>query len=252
MNAYRSDPNTRVACMMYVPRTRHPTIHKRRAKKHWSEKEIIGRERKRGREKKENDIAREEERKIEADPTRTERAAGVDERARGNGRDEKERRYARKERRNDIEREQKREAARVKAGGRERRRASACPAEGARRPHMCSETNVRSECRLLPIIRCRGVPLCARGWSADSVPRFYAARQPGPVRVNNRAARLELNPRKPSENPGLRPESRERTSPSSAARPTKRIVCIRGAERVAAGHSPPINEGEARAAPPVF
>ncbi|KYM77176.1 hypothetical protein ALC53_12471 [Atta colombica] len=125
-----------------------------------------------------------------------------------------------------------------KAGGRERRRASACTAEGARRPHMCSETNVRSECRLLPIIRCRGVPLCARGWSADSVPRFYAARQPG---------------LKPSENPGLRPESRERTSPSSAARPTKRIVCIRGAaERVAAGHSPPINEGEARAAPPVF
>lgn len=48
---------------------------------------------------------------------------------------------------------------------------------------MCSETNVRSECRLLPIIRCRGVPLCARGWSADSVPRFYAARQPGPVRA---------------------------------------------------------------------
>lgn len=97
--------------------------------------------------------------------------------------DEKERRYARKERRNAIERERKREAARVKAGGRERRVASACPAEGARRPHMCSETNVRSECRLLPIIRCRGVPLCARGWSADSVPRFYAARQPGPVRA---------------------------------------------------------------------
>ncbi|KYM99775.1 hypothetical protein ALC62_09393, partial [Cyphomyrmex costatus] len=58
---------------------------------------------------------------------------------------------------------------------------------------------------------------------------------------------------KPSENSGLRPESRERTSSSSAARPTKRIVCIRGAaERVVAGHSPPINEGEARAAPPVF
>lgn len=98
--------------------------------------------------------------------------------------DEKERRYARKERRNDIERERKREAAREGESGRtrERRRASAWPAEGARRPHMCSETNVRSECRLLPIIRCRGVPLCARGWSADSVPRFYAARQPGPVR----------------------------------------------------------------------
>lgn len=68
----------------------------------------------------------------------------------------------------------------VKAGGREgereRKRAAARSAEGARRPHMCSETNVRSECRLLPIIRCRGVPLCARGWSADSVPRFYAAR----------------------------------------------------------------------------
>lgn len=56
-----------------------------------------------------------------------------------------------------------------------------------------------------------------------------------------------------SEIPGLRPESRERTSPSSAARPTKRVVCIRGAaERVVAGHSPPINEGEARAASPVF
>ncbi|EFN67543.1 hypothetical protein EAG_16224 [Camponotus floridanus] len=54
-----------------------------------------------------------------------------------------------------------------------------------------------------------------------------------------------------SEIPGLRPESRERTSPSSAARPTKRVVCIRGAaERVVAGHSPPINEGEARAASP--
>lgn len=99
----------------------------------------------------------------------------------------------------------------MKAGGRERRRASARPAEEARRPHMCSETNVRSECRLLPIIRCRGVPLCARGWSADSVPRFYAARQPGPVRargyprkprskcVASRGRRcgmcLELNPR---------------------------------------------------------
>lgn len=53
--------------------------------------------------------------------------------------------------------------------------------------------------------------------------------------------------------PGLRPESRERTSLSSGARPTKRVVCIRGAaERVVAGHSPPINEGEARAASPVF
>ncbi|KYN36862.1 hypothetical protein ALC56_08653 [Trachymyrmex septentrionalis] len=160
------------------------------------------------------------------------------------------------------------ERARGKAGGRERRRASAYPAERARRPHMCSETNVRSECRLLPIIRCRGVPLCARGWSADSVPRFYAARQPGlpltEVFPHNDAARRQFSQfcgdcttgvtlQKPSENPGLRPESRERTSPSSAARPTKRIVCIRGAaERVAAGHSPPINEGEARAAPPVF
>lgn len=127
---------------------------------------------------------------------------------------EKETRYARKERRNDIERERGRVAARVKAGGRERRRASARPAEGTRRPHMCSETNVRSECRLLPIIRCRGVPLCARGWSADSVPRFYAARQPGPsaraairenraLNVSRSHGRpcgmcLELNPR-PSE-----------------------------------------------------
>lgn len=35
--------------------------------------------------------------------------------------------------------------------------------------------------------------------------------------------------------------------------PTKRVVCIRGAaERMAAGHNPPINEGEARAAPTVF
>lgn len=127
---------------------------------------------------------------------------------------EKERRCARKERRNEISRESEREDVRVKAGGRERKRASACPAEGARRPHMCSETNVRSECRLLPIIRCRGVPLCARGWSADSVPRFYAARQPGLVRargyprkprakciairvVDDRAARLELSPRAP-------------------------------------------------------
>lgn len=110
--------------------------------------------------------------------------ADVGERARGKRGDEKERRYAKKERRNDIERERKREAAREGENGRtrERRRALAWPAEGARRPHMCSETNVRSECRLLPIIRCRGVPLCARGWSADSVPRFYAARQPGPVR----------------------------------------------------------------------
>jgi len=83
-------------------------------------------------------------------------------------------------------REGVRERARVRAGGRERERKSAAawPAEGARRPHMCSETNVRSECRLLPIIRCRGVPLCARSWSADSVPRFYAARQPGPVRAS--------------------------------------------------------------------
>lgn len=95
----------------------------------------------------------------------TRHRADADERARRNGGGgvEKERRYARKERRNDIEREREREAARVKTGGRARRRASACPAEGARRPHMCSETNVRSECRLLPIIRCRGVPLCARG-----------------------------------------------------------------------------------------
>lgn len=83
-------------------------------------------------------------------------------------------------------RERERERAREDESGRTRkrererergrRRAAACSAEGARRPHMCSETNVRSECRLLPIIRCRGVPLCARGWSADSVPRFYAAR----------------------------------------------------------------------------
>lgn len=81
----------------------------------------------------------------------------------------------------DIGNARKREReTRMKAGGREgereRKRAAARSAEGARRPHMCSETNVRSECRLLPIIRCRGVPLCARGWSADSVPRFYAAR----------------------------------------------------------------------------
>lgn len=89
-------------------------------------------------------------------------------------------RYRKCEKERKGEREREREDTRMKAGGREgereRKRAAARSAEGARRPHMCSETNVRSECRLLPIIRCRGVPLCARGWSADSVPRFYAAR----------------------------------------------------------------------------
>lgn len=121
----------------------------------------------------------------------TERVQG--ECKRGSGRErkgEKERRCAGKRggtryRKCEKERKGEREKGyerkeRMKAGGREgereRKRAAARSAEGARRPHMCSETNVRSECRLLPIIRCRGVPLCARGWSADSVPRFYAAR----------------------------------------------------------------------------
>lgn len=123
-------------------------------------------------------------------------------RARGSEQDEgeKERKARGKERRNQISRGNGKERARGRARGdergrkRERKRASADPAEGARRPHMCSETNVRSECRLLPIIRCRGVPLCARGWSADSVPRFYAARQPGPVR----AARLPAKTARPN------------------------------------------------------
>lgn len=116
----------------------------------------------------------------------TERVQGECKRESGKERKgEKERRCAGKRggtryRKCEKERKREREDTRMKAGGREgereRKRAAARSAEGARRPHMCSETNVRSECRLLPIIRCRGVPLCARGWSADSVPRFYAAR----------------------------------------------------------------------------
>lgn len=107
----------------------------------------------------------------------SERENGGMKKREGNGEEREAERY----REGAKERGREGESGRTRVG--ERRRASAGPAEGARRPHMCSETNVRSECRLLPIIRCRGVPLCARGWSADSVPRFYAARQPGPVRA---------------------------------------------------------------------
>jgi len=81
-----------------------------------------------------NGDERRDERRAREETERVQNRANVDERARENE-DEKERRYARKERRNDIERKRERKA-RVKAGGRERRRASACPAEGARRPHM--------------------------------------------------------------------------------------------------------------------
>ena len=69
-----------------------------------------------------------------------------------------------------------RNGRRKREGDREGESEQGRTAKRARRMHMCSETNVRSECRLLPIIRCHGVPLCARGQAADSVLRFYAAR----------------------------------------------------------------------------
>lgn len=71
---------------------------------------------------------------------------------------------------------ERRNRKRKREGDREGEDEQTRTAKRARRMHMCSETNVRSECRLLPIIRCHGVPLCARGQAADSVLRFYAAR----------------------------------------------------------------------------
>lgn len=164
-------------------------------------------EREASKEKQRRYVQRERERETEAGRQagkRTERArdrAGADAR-------ERERTAMKKGKRGGTRyREGVRECARVKAGGRERRQAAPCPAEGTRWSHMCSETNVRSECRLLPIIRCRGVPLCARGWSADSVPRFYAARQPGPVRARG-------YPRKP----------RAKCVANRARRPYRRVL----------------------------
>lgn len=201
---------------------------------------------------------REEEGRARAESARGDRkstavAHRAGEQARGNAGGEKERRGIREEREAERYRERERErgaGARVESGRtRERRRASACPAEGARRAHMCSETNVRSECRLLPIIRCRGVPLCARGWSADSVPRFYAARQPGPVRrarlsaktaalnvsralawSTTVSARLELNPRPLESGPRGSSEGRcaiaaeGRGVEKAASRPFRRVA----------------------------
>ncbi|KYN16121.1 hypothetical protein ALC57_11646, partial [Trachymyrmex cornetzi] len=51
------------ACMMYVPHTRHRTIHKRRAKKRWSEKENIGEREREDERKRKNDTEREEDEK---------------------------------------------------------------------------------------------------------------------------------------------------------------------------------------------
>ncbi|KYM99774.1 hypothetical protein ALC62_09392 [Cyphomyrmex costatus] len=165
------------------PREGGGTIYKRRAKKRWSEKENIGESEKEGERKRKRDGGKKRREKSNSDrdgaPKPQSGKRGF-ERGTATREERRTRRYER-EWESDIERERKREGESGRT--RERRRAAACPAEGARRPHMCSETNVRSECRLLPIIRCRGVPLCARGWSADSVPRFYAARQPGPVRA---------------------------------------------------------------------
>lgn len=146
---------------MHVAREADRTVGSTRKMDSMEEERGIARE---GKREKEGDS----ERRRETDARMLKEKEGGGKRKRDTGgRDEEGWRKREREGRN---------GRRKREGDREGESEQGRTAKRARRMHMCSETNVRSECRLLPIIRCHGVPLCARGQAADSVLRFYAAR----------------------------------------------------------------------------